>query len=146
MDIRTVNDVYALYELFNNGRLGELVGTFALDATYQQTNTNLTVQGHDQIAEVLTGWGTCFKGAQVTVAQVTPNHLRLDEVPGADSCYEVDFVGRGDYVQDLPGLKDAALATGQSVRLPLHEIVWVQDGKITRVVNRFVPEALAGAA
>jgi hypothetical protein len=143
MSALTENDLRERYELFNTGDVSRVVAEFAPDAVYVQTDTGNEASGRDQIAAVMTGWMTCFKGAQIQDIKITEAPQYLPQVSGAEQCFTVDFVGDGDYVQDLPGLTGVKAADGRHVRLPIGETVWLNKaGQFVRVENAIKVDAL----
>ena len=139
----TSQALQGMYELFNSEDPGEIVDLFAPDAFYHQLNSDMKAVGRGQIADVMAVWRTSFEGARIEGVRVSSTVDRVAEVDGAVQCFLVEFVGRGRYVNSLPGLEAMAPATGREVALPITEAVWLNDaGQFLRVDNTIQVTAL----
>ena len=143
MTIETTQDVQGIYDKFNTGDIAGILADFAPDAVYNQAETGQSARGPQQIGALMAMWPRCFEGARVENMRVVQADERAGEQPGAVKCFQAHFDGVGRYVETLPKLEHLAKAHHDNVRLPLTEVIWVNDaGQVVRVENTFSIAAL----
>lgn len=144
MSYRFEDELREFYQLFNAGKLDDLVSRFIPSATYHQHNMDRTAVGHHQIRTFMTGWRGCFEGAQIMGVSIIKAQDRIQtEVSNAAECLLADFTLAGVYARTPPGLEDDVPATKQPVSFSVGETVWFDDsGQIIRVHSTFNLAAL----